>query len=54
MDDNKLWVFISFTLLICLIGFLAGSIVMKDKYRGQAIEHNCAEYDLKTGEWGWK
>lgn len=27
-----------------------GNVEMKQK----AVEHNCAEHDAKTGEWGWK
>lgn len=35
-------------------GFVCGGTVVGSLFQNDAIEHNCAEYDVKTGEWGWK
>lgn len=46
-----------------LLGLGAGAVIMAaiaistmtgdDIWHAEAIEHGCAAYDEKTGEWGW-
>ncbi len=37
-----------------LLGFFAGVAVDREYMKSQAIDHNAAEYDQKTGVWRWK
>lgn len=49
--DNTLTVIIA--LLACMFGFCVGSMVTESGIQKQAIEHNAAHYDSKTGEFMW-
>lgn len=37
-----------------LLGFFCGWYPTSNHYKKQAIENNCAEYNLTTGEFQWK
>lgn len=39
---------------LVLIGLLLGHIITEEQFKYAAVERNYAEYNIKTGEWGWK
>ncbi len=54
IDDGKFWCgLVAGMLLFSAIG-VASLFIEKNKWQAQAVEHGYAEYNPKTGEWGWK
>lgn len=41
-------------MLCCCWGMVGAYRSTKESFQKEAIEHNVAEYNSKTGEWQWK
>lgn len=42
-------------IVICVgIGLVFGKIAADDRWKADLVERGYAQYDSKTGEWGWK
>lgn len=57
-DDYDPSVGLGFVIVIVIIsvfiGVLVGFGIGESCYKKQAIEHGCAQYNTKTGDWEWK
>ena len=57
-DSTEMTAFVCGTIalgcMLMFVGAICGHGCANDRMQREAIEHNAAEYDSKTGEWKWK